>query len=190
MSDATAGKDELHDYLRFGRDALLWKLEDLSDYDVRRPMTSTGTNLLGLVKHVASVACGYFGDCFGRPFPEPLPWFDEGAEPNADLWAAEPRTDITGLWHRAWAHADATIDALPLEATAVVPWWPAERREPSLHLLLVHMTAEVHRHAGHADILRELIDGRVGVRAGNDNMNPVDWPAHVARLEQVAQGFR
>ena len=183
-------KADLHHYLRQGREALLWKLDDLGDYDVRRPLTPTGTNLLGLVKHVASVAAGYFGDCFGRPFPEPVPWFDEGAEANADLWAAEPRAEILGFWQRAWAHADQTISDLDLDATATVPWWPEERRNPTLQLLLVHMTAETHRHAGHADILRELIDGRVGHRRDNDNIDPTDWVAHRERLEQVAQGFR
>lgn len=183
-------KDDLHRYLRIGREALLWKLEDLNDYDVRRPLTPTGTNLLGLVKHVASVAAGYFGDCFERPFPEPLPWFEDDAEPNADMWAPEPKADIIALWERAWAHADATIGALDLDATATVPWWPAERRNPTLHLLLVHMTTETHRHAGHADILRELIDGRVGHRQRNDNLDPTDWAAHRDRLEQAATQFR
>src|SRR4051794_40601050 len=74
-------------YMQRGRDALVWKLDGLSEYDVRRPLTPTGTNLLGIVKHVASVEAGYLGDTFGRPFPEPLPWFDEGAEANADMWA-------------------------------------------------------------------------------------------------------
>ena len=93
-------------------EALLWKLDGLSEYDVRRPLTPTGTNLLGLVKHVASVEAGYFGETFGRPFGEPLPWFDDGAEPNADMWATadESREDIVGLYQRAWAHSDATIE--------------------------------------------------------------------------------
>ena len=84
-------KAELHRYLQVARDALLWKLDGVSEYDVRRPLVPTGTNLLGLVKHVASVEAGYLGDTFGRPFPEPLPWFDEGAEPNADMWATAER---------------------------------------------------------------------------------------------------
>ena len=65
-------KAKLHEYLQTGRDALLWKLDGLSEYDVRRPVVPTGTNLLGLVKHVASVEAGYFGATFGRPFAEPL----------------------------------------------------------------------------------------------------------------------
>jgi hypothetical protein len=80
-------KADLRRYLQAAREALVWKLDGLSEHDARRPMVPTGTNLLGLVKHVASVEAGYFGETFGRPFPEPLPWLDEGAEPNADMWA-------------------------------------------------------------------------------------------------------
>ena len=123
---------------------MLWKLDGLSEYDVRRPMVPTGTNLLGLVKHLASVEFGYFGETFGRPFSERLPWLEEGAEPNADMWATpdESRAEIIGLYHRAWAHSDATIGALALDAIGQVPWWPPERREVTLHRILVHMIAE------------------------------------------------
>ncbi len=187
----TDPKTDLHRYLKVAREALLWKLEGLSEYEVRRPMVPTGTNLLGIVKHVASVAAGYFGETFGRPFEEPLPWLDEGAEPNADLWATaeESREQIVSLYHRAWVHADATISALSLDAIGRVAWWPPERSEVTLHLIMVHMIAETHRHAGHADIVRELIDGAVGLREGNDNMAPGDrawWESYRSRLERVA----
>ncbi len=185
-------KDDLRRYLDRAREALLWKTEGLSEYDVRRPLVPTGTNLLGLVKHVAGVAAGYFGDCFGRPFGEPLPWLDEDAEPNADLWATadESREQIVGLYRRAWAHAFATIDDLPLDATGEVPWWPPERRNPTLHRVLVHMIAETERHAGHADIVRELVDGAVGIRAQHSNLPDHDtaaWTAHHDRVEQAAK---
>ncbi|HKA69267.1 MAG TPA: DinB family protein [Actinomycetes bacterium] len=185
-------KAELRRYLQAGREALLWKLEGLSEYDVRRPMVPTGTNLLGLVKHVASVEAWYFGDTFGRPFPEPLPWLDDDAEPNADMWATaeQSREQIVELYHRVWVHSDATIDTLALDAVGRVPWWPSERSEVTLHRILVHMIAETDRHAGHADIVRELIDGAVGLRADNDNLPPVDqtwWGSYRIRLEQVAQ---
>jgi hypothetical protein len=171
---------------------MMWKLEGLSEYDVRRPVTPTGTNLLGLVKHLASVEAGYLGVTFDRPFPEPLPWWDDDAEPNADMWATleESREQIVGLYHRAWAHSDATIDALPLDASGHVPWWPEERREVTLHRVLIHLIAETDRHVGHADIVRELIDGTVGLRADNDNMAPGDrawWESYRSRLEQVAR---
>jgi uncharacterized damage-inducible protein DinB len=183
---------DLHRYLQIARDALLWKLDGLSEYDIRRPLVPTGTNLLGLVKHVASVEAGYLGDTFGRPFGEPLPWFDDDAELNADMWATpeESRADIVGLYHRVWANSDATIEALPLHALGQVAWWPEERREVTLHQILIHVIAETNRHAGQADIVRELIDGTVGLRQDNDNMAPGDkawWDDYRNRLEQAAR---
>ena len=185
-------KAALRFYLARARDALVWKMDGLSEYDVRRPLVPTGTNLLGLVKHVAGVAAGYFGGCFGRPFTEPMPDLADGTEPNADMWATaqESREQIVDLYHRAWAHADATIDALPLDTVGVVPWWPPERREPTLHRVLIHMIAETERHAGHADILRELIDGSAGIRADYSNLPDRDqawWRTYYARVEQAAR---
>lgn len=185
-------KADLRRYLQAARDAMLWKLDGLSEYDARRPLVPTGTNLLGLVKHVASVEAGYFGETFDRPFAEPLPWLADGAEPNADMWATvdESRTQIVDLYHRVWVHSDATIDALALDAIGHVPWWPPERREVTLHRILMHMIAETNRHAGHADIVRELIDGTVGLRVDNDNMAPADrawWDEYRSRLEAAAQ---
>lgn len=184
-------KADLHHYLKTVRASLLWKLDGLSEYDVRRPLTPTGTNLLGLVKHLAGVELGYFGDTFGRPSGEPLPWLEQDAEANADMWATpdESREQIIALYRRAWAHADATIEELPLDATGEVAWWPAERNPVSLHRVLVHVLAETNRHAGHADIVRELIDGAVG-RQDNDLLPGADetwWTDYRERLEQAAQ---
>ena len=188
----TDPKADLLGYLQGARDALLWKLEGLSEYDARRPLVPTGTNLLGLVKHVASVESGYFGATFGRPFPEELPWLASDQDANADLWATpeETREEIVGLYQRVWAHSDATIEALPLEATGRVPWWPADRNEVTLHRILVHMATETHRHAGHADIVRELIDGTAGMMVNADNMPPVDqawWDSYRDRVESAAR---
>src|SRR6185437_8595178 len=143
-------KEDLHRQLRGARAAVLWKLDGLSEYDVRRPLVPTGTNLLGLVKHVGSVVAGYFGECFGRPFPEPMPWLDDDAETNADMWATadESREQIVGFYNRAWDHAFATIKALDLDTVGNVSWWPPPRNEPPLRLVLVHMIAETERHAG------------------------------------------
>jgi uncharacterized damage-inducible protein DinB len=185
-------KQDLRHYLQTAREVLLWKLEGLSEYDIRRPMVPTGTNLLGLVKHVAGVEAGYLGDVFDRPFGEPLPWLDDGAEPNADMWATaeESPEQIVDLYHRVWAHSDATIDVLALDAIGHVAWWPHDRREVTLHRILVHVIAETNRHAGHADIIRELIDGAVGLREDNDNLAPGDlawWESYRGRLERVAR---
>jgi hypothetical protein len=186
-----SAKADLQMYLQSARDALLWKLDGLCEYDVRRPLVPTGTNLLGLVKHSAGVEIGYFGDTFGRPFPGPPPWLD-GDDPQADLWATadESREDVVGLYRRAWEHADATIDALDLEAPGRVPWWPEGRNEVTLHRVLLHVVAETNRHAGHADIVRELVDGAAGLRAGNTNLPEGDeqwWASYRSRVEQAAR---
>ncbi len=185
-------KADLHRYLQTARDVMLWKLDGLGEYDVRRPLTPTGTNLLGLVKHLASVELGYFGATFGRPATEALPWFDDGAEPDADMWATagETREEIVALYRRAWVHADETITLRDLDDVGRVPHWPADRAEVTLHLVLVHVIAETHRHAGHADIVRELVDGAVGHRAGVDNMGELARDRRTAlraRIEQAAR---
>ena len=192
---AVAQKAELHRYLTGARDSLLWKLDGLSEYDVRRPMTPTGTNLLGVVKHVATVAAAYFGFVFERPFPEPVPGLADDADPNVDLWATadESFDDVTAFWGRVWAHADATIDALDLDDPGRVPWWPAELNPVTLQRILVHMTAETNRHAGQADIVRELIDGAVGMNPAYSNLPDGDaawWAAYRDRLDEVARRFR
>jgi uncharacterized damage-inducible protein DinB len=182
-------RSDLRRYLQTARDAMLWKLDGLSEYDIRRPMVPTGTNLLGLVKHLASIELGYFGETFGRPFDEPTPWDEE--MPNSDMFATadESHDDIVALYRRAWAHSDATIDALPLNAIGLVPWW-GDNGEVTLHRILVHVISETSRHAGHADIVRELIDGAAGLRADNSNLAPGDrtwWKDYRDRLEAIAR---
>jgi len=186
----TDEKADLRRYLQEGREALLWKLDGLPEYDIRRPLVPTGTNLLGLVKHLAGVELGYFGATFGRPGPDQPSW-DE-SDPMTDMFAQpdEPRDAITGLYRRAWAHADATIEALPLDAIGHVPWWPAGQNTVTLHHVLVRITAETHRHAGDADIVRELIDGAAGRMAARPNLPDGDqawWQAHRDRVEQAAR---
>lgn len=182
-------KSDLRDYLQGARDALVWKLDRLSEYDARRPLTPTGTNLLGLVKHLASVEFGYFGDTFGRPSAEAPAWSDD--QPNSDMWATadESREYIVGLYRKAWAHADSTFDALDLGATGHVPWW-GDRGDVTLHQIMVHVIVDTSRHGGHADIVRELIDGSAGLQEGNDNLPPGDeawWANHSSQVEQAAK---
>jgi hypothetical protein len=184
-------KTDLLGYLQRGREDVLWKLDGLSEYDVRRPLTPTGTNLLGLVKHLTYLELDYFGDVFGRPSPEALDW-DASPDPNADMWAAadESRSDVVARYRRAWAHADATVDALPLDARGTVAWWPPERRSVTLHRVMVHAVVETQRHAGHADVVRELVDGAAGLRAEVPNLpelGEAGWREHRARLEAVAR---
>ncbi|MEU8514443.1 DinB family protein [Kitasatospora sp. NPDC048722] len=188
---ATDPKADLRVYLQDARDVLLWKLDGLAEYDLRRPLTRTGTNLLGLVKHLTGAEALYFGDTFGRPFPEPAPvWITGAAEPNTDLWARADETteEVVGRYRRACAHADETIEALPLDAVGQVPF--GARSKQTLHRVLVHMVSETHRHAGHADLVRELVDGATGQRPDGANTAPGDatwWAAHHARVERAAR---
>ncbi|MEI5521986.1 DinB family protein [Streptomyces brasiliscabiei] len=181
-------KDTLHGRLRRDRTALLWKLDGLSAYDARRPLTATGTNLLGLVKHVASVEARYFGEVFGRPSPEPLPrWQDSD---GSDLWAGEDETrdQIIGFYRRTWEHADATIDVLALDAPGHVPWWPEPHADTNLFAVMVHVLGETVRHAGHADILRESLDGRTGLRPEHEQqIDEEARAAHRAKIERAAR---
>lgn len=184
-------KELLHGHLGSARAALLWKLDGLSDYDARRPLTPTGTNLLGLVKHAAGVELNYFGRVFSRPFPDPPRWSTADALPAEDMYAAadESVDDVVEFYGRVREFADATITSLPLDAPGVVPWWRPVKRDVTLRSILMQVSIELHRHAGHADVVRELVDGATGMQQGNDNMPAVDqawWAAHRSNLEEIA----
>ncbi|RJQ79269.1 DinB family protein [Pseudonocardiaceae bacterium YIM PH 21723] len=183
-------KETLHRNLKTGRDALVWKLDGLSDYDVRRPLTSTGTNLLGLVKHVGGAAAGYFGLVFGRPVDlAGFGWTDPSLNLHMYATADESRDQIVTLWTDAWKLADATIEELAIDAPGLVPWWPEEHNRITLGDALVHMIGEVQRHAGHADIVRELIDNASGHSADVSYLPEHDaqwWAAHHAKLQGIA----
>ncbi len=150
-------KESLQASLDRHREVVLWKLGGLDDAQLRRPMTPSGTNLLGLVKHLAWVEYGWFCETFGRP-TEDLP-FDPD-DPDADMRAEPDETsaDIVALYGRARAAADSAIQDLALEDTGV-SWYGAT---VSMRWVLIHMIEETARHAGHMDILRELIDGQTG----------------------------
>ncbi|HEY3957787.1 MAG TPA: DinB family protein [Streptosporangiaceae bacterium] len=184
-------KAELHSKLRASRATMLAKLDGLTEYDRRRPMTPTGTNLLGLVKHLAGLEYGYLGESFGRPAPETLAWIADGSIwDGADMWARPEESSeyLTGLYRRACAHADEAIVALGLDAPGSVPHWPADRRSTTLGVLLIRMVDETAQHAGHADICRELIDGASGARQEGDDEDL--WRGHLARVQAAADTFR
>ncbi len=183
---------DLSRYLQQARESLLASLDGLSEYDIRRPMTPTGTNLLGLVKHLVGIELGYLGSCVGRPSPVRLPWIEDDAPwDNADMWATadETRDDLIALYRTAWQHSDRSIDQLGLDAPAEVAWWPESRRTTTLGSLLVRVLADTAQHAGHADILREMIDGRAG--GDRDQIgDAVWWARHVERVQRAADSHR
>ena len=183
-------KGDLLGYLRGGRETLVWKLDGLGEYDVRRPMTPTGTNLLGLVKHSAATHLSYFGEPFGRTPAISLPWMSDESDPSAEMWAKpdETREDLLALYRKTWEVADTTITDLPLDAVGRVPWWPDGTL--TLYQVLVHVTAETQRHAGHADIIRELIDGSAGLLNGVNNLridDPAAWRPLCTQIEDAAR---
>jgi len=178
-------KDELHSYLCGARETLVWKLDGLSEYDIRRPLTPTGTNLLGLVKHSTATHLGYFGEVFGRSSDALRARFSGDAGPAAEFWATpgESTEDIVNAYRGAWAFSDATISELSLDAIGEVSWWGDA--PVTLHHILVHVTADTQRHAGHADIIRELIDGSVGLLKGADNLHLRDAAEQERFRDQV-----
>jgi Protein of unknown function (DUF664) len=183
-------KAELHRKLQASRTALLSKLENLSEYDRRRPMTVTGTNLLGLVKHLAGLEYAYLGESLGYPAPETMSWIEDGSIwHGADMWARPDETSeyITGLYRRACAHADGVIAALDLDAPGSVAHWPEGSRDTTLGVLLIRMVAETAQHAGHADIVRELIDGTGG--PDQDAIDKATWREYVDQV-QAARAHR
>ena len=183
-------KSELHGSLRASRAVMLAKLGDLGDYDRRRPVTPTGTNLLGLVKHLAGLEYGYLGESFGYPAPERMSWIEDGSIwQGADMWAAaEESSDyITGLYQRACAHADGVIAELDLTTPGSVAHWPEGRREATLGVLLIRMVAETAQHAGHADIIRELIDGKGG--PDTEAIGEAAMQEYLGRIQAAASEF-
>ena len=155
-------KDILYVALDRHRDVVLWKLEGLDDEQLRRPMTPSGTTMLGLVKHLAAVEYGWFCQTFGRPTEPKVEALEESekTDPDSD-WRVDPdesTADILAFYGRARAAADRAVEETGLDTTGTS--WSG--RTVSMRWVLVHMLEEVARHAGHLDILRELIDGAAG----------------------------
>src|SRR3954454_4069493 len=191
----TSDKEALLRYLGAARDAVLWKTEGLSERDLRLPRTPTGTSLIGIVKHCLNIEAGYFGPTFGRTPPmgsELIPFAAYESDPQVDWYATEDESTaaLVDLYRRVGEYADATVEELPLDTLGRVPWWPPDRGEVTLHRIALHVIEDVARHAGHADILREQVDGAAGLNTSNSNLpDGYDWPAYVARLTALAEKY-
>ena len=185
-------KSDLLRYLDEAREAIVWKVEGLDEYSARRPATATGTNLLGLVKHLISCELTYFARTFDRPTADLafLDTFDPWE--NEDMWARaeEHRPELIDRYRRVRAHSNAIVAELPLDAPGRVPHWPEDRAETTLHHVLVRMIGETNRHAGQADIIREGFDGAAGHRGGSSSLPSEDrswWEQYVSRVESAAR---
>jgi uncharacterized damage-inducible protein DinB len=195
MAELADPKTMLRRYLQSARDALVWKLDGLDEREARLPRTPTGNSLLGVLKHCLNVEAGYFGPTFGRVFPAAEELVSDEAlerDPQADWYAhgAETKDGLVTLARRVWVFSDTTIDELPLDAPGRVPWWPPSRADVTLQQIIVHVTSDLARHAGQADIMREQLDAAIGSQPQNTNIpDSYDWPAYVAKLTALADRF-
>jgi len=202
MTDTADVKALMHARLQLVRSTLWEKAEGLPEWQQRLPLTPTGTNLLGLIKHVAFVEAGYFGDCLGRPlvglpeYADPLSEAAGDMEPDDDLWAF---ADESPGWVLETARSvaervDVTISELSLDHVGHVPWWGRGGRDATLGELLMHMLNETSRHLGQADILREQLDGEAGLYRGNSNLpwdrTAEEWRERFEHLKAVAEATR
>ena len=184
--------DDLRRYLQQSRDSVLRSLDGLSEYDVRRPLVPSGTNLLGVVKHLVGIELSYLGSCVGRTPPVTLPWEEDGSIwESADMWATpdQSRDYVLDLYRTAWRHSDESLATLPLDAPAHVTWWSEGNRDTTFGHLVVRVLEDTAHHAGHCDLVRELIDGR----GGRDQADAGDeewWTAYVAKIQAAADTFR
>ncbi len=139
------------------RAIVIWKLEGLSEKDARRPVVPSGTNLLGVVKHLAFVERWWFQAVLGQGDPV-FPWSDD--DPDAD-WRIDGEDSIesvTSLYAAECAKSRRVQDSFS-DGAALVPFRDGET---SARGVIVHMLEETARHAGHMDIIREQIDGGTG----------------------------
>lgn len=189
--DEKTRKDRLRSYLDSARQAVLWKADGLDEAKLRRPMVPSGTSLLGVINHLAFVEFGYFSYCLNRPVDNARAVALFKADDDMAEFIVESETsadEVLGFYREAIAASDAAFDELPLDAPAEVPWW-GENRRTDLERLMLHMVFETSRHAGHLDLVRELIDGKIGLRQGNENLpdySSEQWKAHYERLRKIA----
>lgn len=185
-------KAELLSVLQRGRAVMLTKLDGLSEYDRRRPSTPTGTNLLGLVKHLAGLEYGYLGEAFGRAPSERPSWFRDDPYAEIDMWATPDESSdyIAGVYRQACAHSDRTITELDLDSPGHVEHWADGHRGTTLGVLLIRMVAETAQHVGHADIIREQIDGRLGDDEATVDADAIFWRDRRSRVQEAADHYR
>ena len=150
-------KELLTAHLDYVRETVLRKIEGVGDEDLRRPMVPSGTNLLGMVKHLGWVEMGWFQRTFSnRGYP--VPWTDE--DPDADMRVdhGESTQDVIGFYTQACEESRRIVVGASLDDHAKRP----DRSDYTLRWIMLHMIEETSRHNGHIDILREMIDGATG----------------------------
>jgi uncharacterized damage-inducible protein DinB len=156
MTRHRVGSEEqiLSEFLNQQLDAIVWKLDGLTDDQLRQPITASGMCLLALAKHVAAAECYWLCEIFGRPLG---PW-RLSASDDVELDPGDTTEGVLAFCAQARAACDQAISELDLDATAVT--WLGDT--VSFRWAILHMIEEAARHAGHADLIRERIDNTTG----------------------------
>jgi len=156
-------RETLEGFLDYYRDTILWKLQGMSDEDLRRVIVPSGWSALGMVKHLAYVEQGWFRHRLAGEPRGPVPWTDEDPDADFRVEPGETNDAIIGLYRSECEHSRAVAAKASLDDLAKE--WPADRPpqdRPTLRWIYLHMIEETARHAGHLDVARELIDGKTG----------------------------
>ncbi|MFC9271386.1 DinB family protein [Streptomyces zhihengii] len=154
-------RETLRAYLDFHRATLAAKCEGLGDEDLRRrSMPPSALTLLGLVRHMAEVERAWFRRTIGGE-DVPLVWSPEGDFQTAYDASGATRGEAFAAWQAEIGHSrrvEASVESL--DTTVRAPRWG---EDVSVRMILLHVVTEYARHNGHADFLREGVDGTVGV---------------------------
>lgn len=151
-------RSTLEGFLDFQRAVIIRKAEGISLEDATRAATPSSLTLLGMVKHLAYAERWWFRMCFAG---EDAPHISTDQDPDADFRVepGETAEEIIDLYRAEIARSREITKAAGLDDMAVRT---ARLGRMSLRWILVHMIEETARHAGHADIIREAIDGATG----------------------------
>jgi uncharacterized damage-inducible protein DinB len=143
-------------FLDAQRAVILRKAAGVSDEDLRRTLTPTGLSLLGLIKHLAYVEQGWFQEGFlGEEHDHP--WTKEDPDADFRIEPSETTDAILAFYQAKVERSRQIVAAHSLDEIA-----RKGRHQTSLRWIVLHMIEETARHAGHADLMRETIDGSTG----------------------------
>ena len=148
-------------WLEFQRETMVQKIEGLSEEQARFKPAPTANSLLGLITHLAGVEHWWFSECFAGN-EDDFPTWGDPDDRDYDFKPADEHTIewALDLYRGYWTRGNDIAAAASLDDLCKTPW---RGKTVSLRWILVHMIEETARHAGHADITRELIDGSIGV---------------------------
>lgn len=158
-----AEREMLETFLDFYRETILWKVSGMSEEDIRKVIVPSGWSPLGMVKHLVFVEQNWFQTRFAGEKGLAVPWTDDDPDADFRVEPNETTEQILQFYRDACERARAAAAGASLDDLAVE--WPADRppeKRPNLRWIYVHMIEETARHAGHLDVVRELIDGATG----------------------------